>query len=172
MGALWDMLTCRQIHGFLERVRTRLSKCNHPGQKTFLVSLRLFLNSLFLIMQPGWERWAWVLWKPAQAVLGRYLQSCCSLAGIVHLDLLNCGEAVDRLNDCLVASAFPYIHFSQHGLAAVTGRAIPWLHPGQRPAGSNDPGSSFILLFLTEMIRIFKKIWILCLSLFYPSQIH
>lgn len=35
-------------------------------------------------------------------MLGRYLQSSSSLAGIVHLDLLNCGEAVDRLKDCLL----------------------------------------------------------------------
>lgn len=55
MGALWDMLTCRQIHGFLERVRTRLSKCNHPGQKTFLVSLRLFFK-LCVFDYAAWTR--------------------------------------------------------------------------------------------------------------------
>lgn len=37
---------------------------------------------------------------------GKYLQSSCSLTGIVHLDLLNCGEAVDRLKDCLLPLPF------------------------------------------------------------------
>lgn len=40
-------------------------------------------------------------------MLDSYLQSCCSLTGMVlHLDLLNYGEAVDRLNDCLLLLRF------------------------------------------------------------------
>lgn len=63
-------------------------------------------------------------------MLDSYLRSCCSLAGmILHLDLLNYGEAVDRLSNCLLLSVFPYIHFTQHGAAAVSVRSIPWLQP-------------------------------------------
>lgn len=61
-------------------------------------------------------------------MLDSYLRSCCSLAGMVlHLDLLNYGEAVDRLSNCLLLSVFPYIHFTQHCAAAV----IPWLQPAR-----------------------------------------
>lgn len=65
-------------------------------------------------------------------MLDSYLRSCCSLAGMVlHLDLLNYEEAVDRLNDCLLLPAFPYIHFTQHGHAAVNVCSIPWLQPAR-----------------------------------------
>lgn len=59
-----------------------------------------------------------------------YLRSCCSLAGMaLHLDLLNIGEAVDRLSNCLLPSAFLYIRFIQHRAAAVRASFIPWLQP-------------------------------------------
>lgn len=65
-------------------------------------------------------------------MLDSYLRSCCSLAGMVlHLDLLNYGEAVDRLSNCLLLSVFPYIHFTQHGAAAVRVYSIPWLQPAR-----------------------------------------
>lgn len=65
-------------------------------------------------------------------MLDSYLRSCCSLAGMVlHLDLLNCGEAVDRLSNCLLPSVYPYIHFRQHGPAAVTVCSIPRLQPAR-----------------------------------------
>lgn len=65
-------------------------------------------------------------------MLDSYLRSCCSLTGMVlHLDLLNYGEAVDRLNDCLLLPAFLYIHFTQHGPAAVSVCSIPWLEPAR-----------------------------------------
>lgn len=73
MGALWDMLTCRQIHRFLEHVRTRLSKCNHPGQKTFLMSLHL--SFFFFFKSPCFQLCSLV---ERAALLGRYLQSCCT----------------------------------------------------------------------------------------------
>lgn len=73
MGALW---TCRQIHRFLEHVRTRRSKCNHPGQKTFLVSLHLFF--LKKKKTPCFQLCSLVE-RAAHAMLGRYLQSCCTL---------------------------------------------------------------------------------------------
>ena len=70
--------------------------------------------------------------KKTLIMLDSYLQSCCSLAGLVlHLDLLNYGEAVDRLNDCLLLAAFPYIHFTQHCPAAVSVASIPWLQPAR-----------------------------------------
>lgn len=70
--------------------------------------------------------------KQPLIVQDSYLRSCCSLAGMVlHLDLLNYEEAVDRLNDCLLLSAFPYIHFTQHGHAAVNVCSIPWLQPAR-----------------------------------------
>lgn len=47
-----------------------------------------------------------VFWKTSHAMPGWYLQSSCSLTGIVHLDLLHCGEAVDRLKDCLLPLPF------------------------------------------------------------------
>lgn len=70
--------------------------------------------------------------KKPLIMLDSYLRSCCSLAGMVlHLDLLNYEEAVDRLNDCLLLPAFPYIHFTQHGHAAVNVCSIPWLQPAR-----------------------------------------
>lgn len=70
--------------------------------------------------------------KKTLIMLGSYLRSCCSLAGMVlHLDLLNYGEAVDRLSNCLLLSVFPYIHFTQHGAAAVSVCSIPWLQPAR-----------------------------------------
>lgn len=74
MGALWDMLTCRQIHRFLEHVRTRLSKCNHPGQKTFLVSLHLLKKTQ---KTPCFQLCS-LAERAAHVMLGRYLQSCCT----------------------------------------------------------------------------------------------
>lgn len=53
-------------------------------------------------MQPGSESQAQVFWKIPHAMPGRYLQSSCSLTGTVYLDLLNFGEAVDRLKDCFL----------------------------------------------------------------------
>ena len=70
--------------------------------------------------------------KKTLIMLDSYLRSCCSLAGMVlHLDLLNYGEAVDRLSNCLLLSLFPYIHFTQHGAAAVSVCSIPWLQPAR-----------------------------------------
>lgn len=64
--------------------------------------------------------------KKTLIMLDSYLRSCCRLAGMVlHLDLLNYGEAVDRLSNCLLLSVFPYIHFTQHGAAAVSVCSIP-----------------------------------------------
>lgn len=50
---------------------------------------------------------------------------------VLHLDLLNYGEAVDRLSKCLLLFVFPYIHFTQHGDAAVSARLIPRLQPAR-----------------------------------------
>lgn len=70
--------------------------------------------------------------KKTLTKLDSYLRSCCSLAGMVlHLDLLNYAEAVDRLSNCLLLPVFPYIHFTQHGAAAVSVCSIPWLQPAR-----------------------------------------
>lgn len=63
-------------------------------------------------------------------MLYSYLQSCCRLRGtVLHLDLLNYEEAVNRLNKYLLLATFSYIYFTQHGPAAASVCSIPWLQP-------------------------------------------
>lgn len=146
-GCMW---TCRQIHRFLEHVRTRLSKCTHPGQKHSLrhcnFSFFLFLKTLNSIMQSGWENE--VFRKTTHAMPGRYLQSSCSLTGIVHLDLLNCGEAVDRLKDCLLP--LPFLTSALIDIGSQLPLDAPLLgciQMRQTRADADGPMSSFIPLF-------------------------
>lgn len=68
--------TCWPADRFLEHVRTRLSNCNHPGQKTFLVSLHLFKKKKKK-KSPRFQLCSLVE-RAAHAMLGRYLQSCCT----------------------------------------------------------------------------------------------
>lgn len=149
------MWTCRQIRRFLEHVRTRLSKCNHPGQITFLVSLQLLLfffqNFVFSITQPGWESQAQLFGKTTHAMPGRYLQSSCSLTGIVHLDLLNCGEAVDRLKDCFLP--LPFHTSAWIDMGSQLSLDAPFLGCIQDRYRRWWPMSSFIPLFHNEMIK-------------------
>ena len=64
--------------------------------------------------------------KKTFIMLDSYLRSCFSLAGMVyHLDLLNYGEAVNRLSNCLLPCVFPYIYFIHHSAAAVSVSSIP-----------------------------------------------
>lgn len=102
-------------------------------KETFLVSMKLVLFHVYVfnyVSRPV-ERDKQDYHGKALIMLDSYLRSCCSLAGMVlHLDLLNYGEAVDRLCNCLL-SVFPYIHFTQHGAAAVSVRTIPWLQPAR-----------------------------------------
>lgn len=104
-------------------------------KETFLVSMKLvfFHGHVFNYVSRLVERDKQDYHgKKTLIMLDSYLRSCCSLTGmILHLDLLNYGEAVDRLSNCLLLSVFPYIHFTQHSAAAVSGRSIPWLQPAR-----------------------------------------
>lgn len=110
------MLTCRQIHRFLEHVLTGQQKRNHSDKETFLVSVILvfFQLHVFNYVRRLVERDKQDYHgKRTLIVLDSYLWSWCSPAGMVlHLDLLNYGEAVDRLSNCLPLSLFPYIHLN------------------------------------------------------------
>lgn len=135
-GALSNMLTCRRIEKFLEHVKTGQWQRNHPGQRnipcvsdTGVVSSPCFR----LCLQACWERQARLPWgKNTLITADSYLRSCRSPEGmVVYLDLLNYGEAVNRLSNGLLRSVFPYIHFAQHGAAAVSGCSIPSLQPAR-----------------------------------------
>lgn len=70
--------------------------------------------------------------KKTIIMLYGYLQSCCCLRGtVLHLDLLNYEEAVNKLNNYLLLAKFSYIYFTQHSPAAVNVCSIPWLQPAR-----------------------------------------
>lgn len=106
-------------------------------KETFLVSVILVFFHVHVfnyVCRGCWERQARLPWKKKKTliILDSYLWSCCSLAGMVlHLDLLNYGEPVDRLSNCLLLPVFPYVHFTQRTAAAVSVRAIPRLQPAR-----------------------------------------
>lgn len=127
-----NILTCRQIQRFLEHVKTGQSKHNHSGQRNIpgVSDTCVFFTCVFSIILAVLlrETSKITMEKKTPIILDSYFWSCCSLSGMVlHLDLLNYGEAVDRLSNCLLLSVFPCIHFIQHCAAAVSVCSITWL---------------------------------------------
>lgn len=134
------MLTCRQIQGFLEHVKTGQRKRNHPGQRNIpcVSDTCVFSRPSFqLCLQFSLRETSKItMEKKTLITVDSYLRSCCSLTGMVlHLDLLNYGKAVDRLSNCLLLSVSVHSLYSTrccscqwalHSLAAAS--RARWVH--------------------------------------------
>lgn len=67
--------------------------------------------------------------NPHKPDIYMYLWMCCSDTGMVlHLDLLNYEDSVDRLSNCLPRCVFPCINFTHHYSTAVSAFSLCALH--------------------------------------------